>query len=79
MTSLLIGRYLAICVAKNKQDIILSNLLQCQASLLRRLNSARVELEFGAEPGNFDIVIVNDNLDTAYQELKVELLKHVPQ
>ncbi len=28
----------------------------------------------GAEPGNFDIIIVNDNLEAAYEELKQFLL-----
>lgn len=42
----------------------------CQASLLRRLTTARTELEFGSEPANFDLVIVNDNLEAAYQQLK---------
>ena len=28
-------------------------------------------MEFGLGEGNFDIIIVNDNLDTAYDELKL--------
>ncbi|KAL2717881.1 guanylate kinase isoform X2 [Vespula squamosa] len=39
-------------------------------SLLRRLNIAKTELEYGEQPGNFDIVIENDNLDKAYEKLR---------
>lgn len=43
---------------------------ETEASLEKRLTTARLELEYGAEPGNFDIVITNDDLDKAYQELR---------
>nr|XP_050862147.1 guanylate kinase isoform X2 [Vespula vulgaris]XP_050862157.1 guanylate kinase isoform X2 [Vespula vulgaris] len=39
-------------------------------SLLRRLTIAKAELEYGEQPGNFDIVIENDNLDKAYEKLR---------
>ncbi|XP_047367882.1 guanylate kinase isoform X2 [Vespa velutina] len=39
-------------------------------SLLRRLTIAKTELEYGEQPGNFDIVIENDNLNKAYEKLR---------
>ncbi|XP_043505376.1 guanylate kinase isoform X1 [Polistes fuscatus] len=39
-------------------------------SLRRRLNTAKIELEYGEQPGNFDIVIENDNLGKAYEKLR---------
>ncbi|KAI1813032.1 guanylate kinase [Poronia punctata] len=39
-------------------------------SLAKRLNQARVELEYAETPGVHDIIIVNDDLDTAYKELE---------
>lgn len=39
-------------------------------SLQRRLTTARTEMEYGEQPGNFDIVIENDNLDKAYEKLR---------
>ncbi|KAI9323672.1 guanylate kinase [Dichotomocladium elegans] len=35
-----------------------------------RLQAAKDELAYGAQPGAFDRVIVNDELETAYQKLK---------
>ncbi|NP_001040302.1 guanylate kinase [Bombyx mori] len=39
-------------------------------SLKKRLETARREIKFGQEPGNFNIIILNDNLDKAYNELR---------
>eukprot|EP00095_Tigriopus_kingsejongensis_P002714 snap_masked-scaffold809_size94238-processed-gene-0.19 protein:Tk02714 transcript:snap_masked-scaffold809_size94238-processed-gene-0.19-mRNA-1 annotation:"guanylate kinase" len=39
-------------------------------SLAKRLMAARKEMEFGRVAGNFDLVILNDDLPKAYQELK---------
>ncbi|XP_008208488.1 guanylate kinase isoform X2 [Nasonia vitripennis] len=48
-------------------------------SLQRRLSSARSEIEFGEAPGNFDLVIENDNIDKAYQKLKDFILSEINQ
>ena len=32
----------------------------------KRLGAAAAEMEYGEEEGNFDIIIVNDDLETAY-------------
>ncbi|XP_020290153.1 guanylate kinase [Pseudomyrmex gracilis] len=39
-------------------------------SLERRLTIAKTELEYGETPGNFDIVIENDNFEKAYEILR---------
>ena len=41
-----------------------------QLHFSKRLGAAAAEMEYGEEDGNFDIVIVNDNLETAYIELR---------
>ena len=37
-------------------------------SLLRRFQNAKTEIDYGTAPGNFDAIIINDNLDRACQE-----------
>ncbi|XP_030029395.1 guanylate kinase isoform X2 [Manduca sexta] len=39
-------------------------------TLKKRLDTARREISFGEEPGNFHITILNDNLDKAYSDLR---------
>ncbi|RPA96657.1 guanylate kinase [Choiromyces venosus 120613-1] len=43
-------------------------------SLRRRLEAARLELEFAEVPGAHDKIIVNDDLDKAYAELEEYIL-----
>ena len=53
---------------------------ETEESLAKRLTTAKVELKYGEEEGNFDIVILNDDLEEAYQKLRTfllpEILKH---
>ena len=41
-----------------------------EEAIARRLQKAAEEIEYGTQEGNFDIVIVNDDLDAAYGSLK---------
>jgi len=41
-----------------------------EEAIQRRLAAARREIEYARQPGTFDYVIVNDDLDTAYQKFK---------
>ncbi len=41
------------------------------------MSSAAAEMSYGEKAGNFDIVIVNDDLDTAYQKLREFVLPEV--
>lgn len=43
---------------------------ETEESLAKRLNTAKVELDYGTTPGNFDVVIHNHNLKKAYIELR---------
>uniref|UniRef100_A0A672YY75 Guanylate kinase n=1 Tax=Sphaeramia orbicularis TaxID=375764 RepID=A0A672YY75_9TELE len=43
---------------------------ETEESLQKRLEAARVDMELSKEPGVFDVVIINDDLDRAYEELK---------
>uniref|UniRef100_A0A8C5UPV7 Guanylate kinase n=1 Tax=Microcebus murinus TaxID=30608 RepID=A0A8C5UPV7_MICMU len=46
---------------------------ETEESLAKRLAAARADLESSKEPGLFDLIIINDDLDTAYAELKEAL------
>ncbi|KAM6918513.1 guanylate kinase [Xenentodon cancila] len=50
---------------------------ESEESLQKRLGAAKVEIEFSKEPGVFDTIIVNDNLEDAYGKLKQTLLKEI--
>ncbi|XP_047525555.1 guanylate kinase isoform X2 [Pieris napi] len=39
-------------------------------ALQKRLEQARHEIEYGKEPGNFHILILNDSIEKAYTELR---------
>ncbi|XP_039442677.1 uncharacterized protein LOC120423073 isoform X1 [Culex pipiens pallens] len=43
---------------------------ETEESLQKRLNTARVEIEYGTTTGNFDVVIHNNNLKQAYADLR---------
>ena len=42
---------------------------ETEESLEKRLNLAKGDMEYGQAKGNFDIIIVNDELEKAYEEL----------
>lgn len=43
---------------------------ESEASILKRLEQATNELEYSKSPGVHDVIIVNDDLDTAYKALE---------
>ncbi|KAK9979904.1 hypothetical protein ABG768_013312 [Culter alburnus] len=50
---------------------------ESEESLQKRLHAAKVDMEISKEPGLFDVVITNDDLDVAYGKLKDALLKEI--
>ncbi|XP_061739072.1 guanylate kinase 1b isoform X1 [Nerophis ophidion] len=48
---------------------------ESEESLQKRLEAARIDMELSKEPGVFDVIIINDDQDRAYEELK-ETLNH---
>ncbi|KAM8849496.1 guanylate kinase isoform 2-T2 [Spinachia spinachia] len=50
---------------------------ESEESLQKRLKAAKLEMEFSKEPGMFDFLIINDNLEDAYGELKRALLEEI--
>ncbi|XP_035026929.1 guanylate kinase [Hippoglossus stenolepis] len=50
---------------------------ETEETLQRRLHAAVVDMELGKEPGLFDVIIVNDNLEDAYGHLKQALLEEI--
>ncbi|GIX98865.1 guanylate kinase [Caerostris extrusa] len=43
---------------------------ESEDSLQKRLTRAKEELVYGETPGNFDLIVVNDDLEDAYRQLK---------
>lgn len=43
---------------------------ETEESLQKRLEAARIDMELSKEDGLFDVVIINDEVDRAYEELK---------
>lgn len=48
---------------------------ETEASVQKRLAQANNELEYSQTPGVHDIIIVNDDLETAYKELETFIYK----
>ncbi|XP_070270229.1 guanylate kinase isoform X1 [Myotis yumanensis] len=50
---------------------------ETEESLAKRLATAQADMESSKEPGLFDLIIVNDNLDKAYWSLKEALSEEI--
>ncbi|XP_010610331.1 guanylate kinase isoform X4 [Fukomys damarensis] len=50
---------------------------ETEESLAKRLAAARVDMDSSKEPGLFDLVIINNNLDEAYAQLKQALSEEI--
>ncbi|KAM6962646.1 uncharacterized protein FYW47_008325 [Aplochiton taeniatus] len=50
---------------------------ETEESLQKRLDAARNDMELSQEPGVFDCVIINDDLDMAYEQLKNVLIEEI--
>ncbi|XP_028449542.1 guanylate kinase isoform X2 [Perca flavescens] len=50
---------------------------ESEESLRKRLHAAQMEMEFSKEPGMFDVLIMNDNLENAYEQLKYVLSEEI--
>jgi len=50
---------------------------ESEESLAKRLAAAQAEMDYGETPGNFDKVIVNDDLEKAYSELRCYMLPKI--
>ncbi|KAK7158626.1 hypothetical protein R3I94_005075 [Phoxinus phoxinus] len=50
---------------------------ESEESLQKRLHAAKVDVEISKEPGLFDAIIINDDLDAAYGKLKDTLLEEI--
>ena len=51
---------------------------ESQEKIKIRMDNAVGEIEYGKEEGNFDAVIVNEDLDAAYREIVSTLQKWFP-
>ncbi|KAJ3477574.1 hypothetical protein NLG97_g8803 [Lecanicillium saksenae] len=52
---------------------------ETEASIQKRLAQANNELEYSKTPGVHDLIIVNDDLETAYKELDAFIYKPLEQ
>ncbi|ELU10045.1 hypothetical protein CAPTEDRAFT_152418 [Capitella teleta] len=50
---------------------------ETEDSLKKRMDAAHAELQYAAEEGAYDHVIVNDDLETAYTKLKAILIEDI--
>ncbi|XP_041695878.1 protein PALS1-like isoform X3 [Coregonus clupeaformis] len=50
---------------------------ETEESLQKRLEAARVDMELSNEPGVFDMLIVNDDLEEAYEKLQSVLIEEI--
>ncbi|KAJ1565999.1 hypothetical protein HK405_011142 [Cladochytrium tenue] len=50
---------------------------ESEDSLQKRLAASRAEMEWGTQPGAVDFVIVNDEVDAAYERLRLALVAMV--
>ena len=44
---------------------------------MQRLSAAAAEMEYGEKKGTFNIVIINDDLDSAYEQLRDFILPDI--
>lgn len=51
---------------------------ESEESIAKRLHRAQTEMNYGEIPGNFDITIVNDDIDQAYSKLR-EFVLNLPE
>jgi len=51
---------------------------ETEESIQKRLAAAQKELEYAKEPGAHDLIIINDNLELAFNQLEAYLLKEYP-
>ncbi|XP_055847628.1 guanylate kinase isoform X2 [Episyrphus balteatus] len=59
-----------------KRRLLLRN-TETEESLQKRLDAAQREIDFGNEPGNFDIIILNDIIDEAYAKFKDFIISEI--
>ncbi|KAF7648031.1 hypothetical protein LDENG_00163090 [Lucifuga dentata] len=50
---------------------------ETEENLQKRLEAARIDMELSQEPGVFDVVIISDDLEKAYEQLKEILTEEI--
>eukprot|EP00543_Licmophora_paradoxa_P014004 CAMPEP_0202457794 /NCGR_PEP_ID=MMETSP1360-20130828/14709_1 /ASSEMBLY_ACC=CAM_ASM_000848 /TAXON_ID=515479 /ORGANISM="Licmophora paradoxa, Strain CCMP2313" /LENGTH=386 /DNA_ID=CAMNT_0049077959 /DNA_START=18 /DNA_END=1178 /DNA_ORIENTATION=+ len=51
---------------------------ESEEDVKKRLSNAMAELQYGNQPGNFDFIIINDNLKTAFERLVKQVQFYYP-
>ncbi|XP_013792667.2 guanylate kinase-like, partial [Limulus polyphemus] len=52
---------------------------ETEESIQRRLAKAKEEIKYGETPGNFDLILVNDNVKNTYKYLRDFLIKDIEE
>jgi len=52
---------------------------ETEESLAKRLSAAQTEMDYGLAPGNFDLIIVNHEVNNSYTELRGFILPDIMQ
>lgn len=61
------------------EERLLARNSESAESLQRRMGEAEAALDYGRQPGKFDVVVVNDNLESACDKLKSALRPKVDE
>lgn len=69
--------HLVCCLVIRRIVHILNRATETEEQIQKRLRNARAELEQGKSSGLFDHILVNDDLETCYEKLKVILVKNL--
>lgn len=48
---------------------------ESEENLLRRIMNARSEIDYGLEPGKFDAIVYNDDIEKAVEDFRIAVLK----
>lgn len=68
--------HITCCLVIKSIVHILNRATETEEQIQKRLQNARAELEQGKSSGLFDHILVNDDLETCYEKLKVILVKN---
>lgn len=59
------------------KDRLIGRGTETEESLKQRLEIAQKELVYGLTPNNADLILINDDLETTYQQLKTFIEQNV--
>ena len=61
---------------RKRREVKLHAPIGTLVNILQRLGAAAAEMEYGEKKGNFDVIIVNDDLHQAYIRLRYRIFQN---